>query len=77
MEVRDALTSTFVSASASEMQVSRVGFSGPARGCVRRLVQGVRGEKWPVGCGFELRAVGGGLAWRGCVCMHRACIGHA
>jgi hypothetical protein len=53
MEVCDALTRTFVSASVSEMRVSRVDFSGPAQRCVCTLVQGVRGQMWPVGCGFE------------------------
>ena len=54
MQVRDAVTSTFVLASASEIRVYRVFFSGPAQRCVRMLVQGVRGENRPVSCGFEL-----------------------
>ena len=59
VQVRDTVTSTFALTSASKIRASRVDFSGPAHGCVRRLVQGVRGEMRPVSYGFE---VAGGAA---------------
>jgi hypothetical protein len=44
------------------MRVSRVDFSGPYQGCIGMRTQGVRGEIWPVSCGFaamgELRRPG-------------------
>jgi AhpD family alkylhydroperoxidase len=50
---RRRLTSGFSYPVPSEMRVSRVLFSGPYQPCIRMRMQGVRGEMWPVSCGFE------------------------
>jgi hypothetical protein len=56
------LTSGCAFGSSAEMRVSRVDFSGPYQGCIGMRTQGVRGEIWPVSCGFaamgELRRPG-------------------
>ena len=74
VQVRDAVTRTFTSASASKIRVSRVDFSGPAHRCVRILVQGVRGEMRPVSCGFELAPLEVARSRRHYIRMHRACV---
>jgi hypothetical protein len=53
------LTSGLSFGLASEGRVSRVDFSGPAHDCVRMLVQGVRGERWPSSCGFVTAGASG------------------
>ena len=55
--MRNALTSGFALGLVSKIRVSRVFFSGPYQSCVRVRMQGVRGEMWPVSCGFA--AAGG------------------
>ena len=51
--MHNAVTSGFALGLVSKIRVSRVFFSGPYQACVRMRVQGVRGEMWPVSCGFE------------------------
>ncbi len=51
------LTSGFSFRRSLEARVSRVFFSGPYQRCVRMPMHGVRGDMWPVSCGFS--ATGG------------------
>jgi hypothetical protein len=50
--MHNAVTSGFAFAGWLEMQVSRGSFSGPYQRCARMRMQGVRGEMWPLSCGY-------------------------
>ena len=52
LRMHNAVTSGFALGLVSKIRVSRVFFSGPYQSCVRVRMQGVRGEMWPVSCGF-------------------------
>jgi len=69
----EGLTSGFSFRRPSEMRVSRVFFSGPCQRCLRTRMQGVRGEMWPVSCGFAAGFSSGLLVHRAAQGMRMRC----